>query len=191
MNIFASTSTSISAGNSTDGVGNNSITRHSPYSPLPVYNNQTSYGSTYNNDNGSFYLRKMYQSTSTFPQKAFSTSPVKPPKIIDKTFKRIADQITEQSSKVNSIAPRQLNNPLSFCDDFFVAPAVSRTPNPTSKTSPNNQVWLEKRNKNQMSQKFLRGDYIPSVNQMHLYGRRERPSRFESIGLWISRNKIS
>lgn len=134
MSIFTTTSSSLSAGSKTNGVGNNQITRYSPFSPIPVYNPSTSYGASHNVDFGKFQLRKVYHKASV----SLPASPVKPPKIVDKTLKKIADQITEQSCKVKSIAPRELNNPLNVSQDYFVSP-LSKTPNPkASKTSPDN-----------------------------------------------------
>ena len=52
-----------------------------------------------------------------------------------------------------------------------------------SRMSPANVEWIESRNRATLSKSFDRGTYIPSVNHMHLYGRRDNVSRFENLSL--------
>ena len=55
--------------------------------------------------------------------------------------------------------------------------------------STSNKKWIEKNEAKKIAKGLNDGKFIPSVATMQLYGRKEKPSRFAELGLWISNRK--
>ena len=72
---------------------------------------------------------------------------------------------------------------------MFLPSRSGSTPNLTN-VSTSNAEWLERQKAVKIAKGLNEGKFIPSVATMQLYGRREKPSRFSELGLWISNRKI-
>jgi hypothetical protein len=74
-----------------------------------------------------------------------------------------------------------LNAPIRFRAENFTE-LVDRQKN--VKITSANGEWIENHGKEKYAERFNRGEYIPSVSDMQIYGRKEQVSKFEAEGLW-------
>lgn len=198
-------SLSLGAGISTDGVGTNSLTKASPYrQTLPVYNPDTSYGRSYNLDYGQTTRAKLVEKQlhMTSPHNFATLTDLKPRTLklsrSELPFKRIADDIIEEVITSNKrISPSPINKLISTKPEQFEinhSPISGAAKSIVTKSTLTNHEWLRQQSREQRQRSFLKGEFVPSIKQLQLYGRKDQPSRyhlhrFESFGLWIARNR--
>ena len=178
---------------SLESVGNNSITRHTPWaSPIPVYNPNTSYGTSYNADYGkSVRIKKIGK--EIVGKKAEVPGLVKPQGIKVhsklKSAMKVLDVYTDQISRYGrKISPLELNHKLDYRDDIFGDFVEKRSFSP--KISRGNVDWLSRTEKKQNVEKIFKGEFIPDMNHLQLYGRKAEKSKFEQRGLWVVNNSL-
>lgn len=179
---------------SLQAVGNNSITKHTPWdSPIPVHNPNTSYGKSYNADYGKsvriketgrlILERNSEISIETKSQAVKVNARAKP-------LLKVADSITESVGNYGrKISPLQLNSRLEIREDMFDNAIMPRYGSP--QTSRENAIWLRDQEKRRKMVNFLKGEFIPNMNQLQLYGRKAEKSKFEERGLWIGNNSFN
>lgn len=167
---------------------NNSITRHTPWdNPVPVHNPNTSYGLSYNADYGKsvrikgagrLIVEKGFEMPSQTKSQSLKLN------ANHKPLKKVVDGITDGLMRYgNKISPSQLNHRLDINENMFQDIVTKRDYSP--KISCENVDWLGKIEKKKKADVFLRGEFIPSMNQMQLYGRKVEKSKFAERGLWM------
>lgn len=106
-----------------------------------------------------------------------------------KSLARVTDSVTEQSAIYGrKISPLQINATIKFDPEHFSA-VVEKTTG--FKISDRNTDWITQRDKRRLAQRYNEGEYIPSVSQMQVYGRKENLSKFEKNELWKPSSLIS
>ncbi|OMJ71091.1 hypothetical protein SteCoe_30795 [Stentor coeruleus] len=173
---------------SLQNVTNNSISRPTPWeSPIPVHNPNTSYGLSFNADHGKSVRIKeigklILENKSEIPFETKSQAVKLNAK--NKPLLRVADSISE--SVVNygrKISPIQLNSRLEIREDMFDNIVSQRENSP--KTSSLNIEWIKAQERKRKVDNFLKGEFIPNMNQLQLYGRKAEKSKFEERELWV------
>jgi len=202
IKVPISNSISMGAGISTDGVGTNTLTKVSPYGQtLPVYNPDTSYGRSYNLDYGQScrakYVEKQLHLTN--PHNFANVSDLKPRTLklskSEMPLKRIADEIVEDViANKKRLSPVPINKAISTKPEQFEinhSPIIGSATCKVTKSSYTNEEWLRLQSRERRQKVFLKGEFIPSVSQLQLYGRKEETSRFERFGLWIAKDRYA
>lgn len=94
----------------------------------------------------------------------------------------ITDDLTMQSSNYGrKISPIHLNVPMRISPDNFDQIAARPL---STRVSESNTEWIAHKQKERLAEKFNKGEYIPSISQMQMYGRKEPISIFEKKELW-------
>lgn len=170
------------------GAVNSSITRFTPWtSAVPVFNPDTSYGRSFNPDHGEhskFHL--LEKKLAADNPHSFTKSGEHKPRMhhLAKSQREMydfADQLTASVLRSPlSVAPREYNKRLSV--DPATAPVAANTTasryhQRITRLSLGNQEWLRAKDQRRVAKMVTDGEFIPSMNQLQLYGRRERPSR--------------
>ena len=107
-----------------------------------------------------------------------------------KPMLKVADCITDSITRYGrKISPSELNHRLEINESSFESTTPKRDYSP--QVSPNNLQWLSKNENKHKAQKFIKGEFIPNMNQLQLYGRKVEKSKFEQRGLWIVNNSFS
>lgn len=179
---------SLGAGISTDGVGVNTLTKVSAYGQtLPVYNPDTSYGRSYNYDYGELSRTKLVEKQLHLsnPHNFGSMTDLKP-----RTFKLskselplklIADEIIEDvTGSQLKFNPVPINKLIATRPEQFEvnhSPIQGAVNCKVTKSSLTNEEWLRQKSRERRQQVFMKGEFIPSVSQMQLYGRKEQTTR--------------
>ena len=172
---------------------NNSITRHTPWdSPVPVHNPNTSYGLSYNADYGKSSRIKdigKHIVEKNFEMPIQAKSQALKINTFHKPLKKVADNITDRLARYGrKISPLELNHRIEISEVMFDESLTKRSFSP--KVSPDNADWLSMKEKKINAEKFIKGEFIPNMNQFQLYGRKAEKSKFEQRGLWIV-NKLT
>lgn len=187
------------------GIGKGTIAKISPWtSPVPIYNPDTSYGRSYNPDHGEFAKVRMtekrlanenphgYQPTGDYKPKGakFASS--------QKELYQFADRLTESLLRQpKSLAAFDPNRKLRLePEEVKIKDSpLPKWSNPQriTRISQGNEEWLRKQEQRQLAKRLSGGEFIPTMNQLQLYGRREQrskysPHRFEQYGLWVTRD---
>ena len=171
------------------GVLNSSITKVTPWSSaVPVFNPDTSYGRSFNPDFGEHHKIHLIEKRMALDNPhSFSKSGEHKPRIhhFAKSHKEMydfADQLTADIlHNPRSIAPKEFNRKLKI--DPEVVPITdgqhiqSKHHQRITRLSLGNEEWLKKVERKRVAGMLDNGEFIPNMNQLQLYGRRERPSR--------------
>jgi hypothetical protein len=98
----------------------------------------------------------------------------------ERPLREIADGIAEEvSGQRRRFSPKAHNKLIATKPEQF---EIARRPVEEEafkvfKSSLTNEMWLRQQSREKRQQRFLKGEFIPSVSQMQLYGRKEQPSR--------------
>lgn len=157
---------------------------------MPTYNPHTSYSNSFNTDWGMHSrTRKIYSENKYKPYRVPSEKPHNPI-LTDKFLLQSAQKIALDAVNTRSLFPREINKPLVFSGNMFEGLASPYQANSklVARTSSKNMNWLQNREKEVIANKMQRGEYIPSLKHLDLYGKRKEFSKFERYGLWIMKN---
>ena len=106
-----------------------------------------------------------------------------------KSLAKVTDSVTEQSAIYGrKISPLQINATIKFDPEHFSSVVEKQT---NFKISDKNTEWITQRDKVRLAERYNEGEYIPSVSQMQVYGRKENLSKFEKNELWKPSRLIS
>ena len=177
-----------------ESVGNNTITRHTPWeSPVPVHNPNTSYGLSYNADYGkSTRIKGIGKQIieKNLEMRIETKSQAQKINAAQKPLLRVVDNITDSVSKYGKrISPLEYNHRIDFNEGMFEEAIEKRYSSPM--VSMSNSEWIFKNEKQKKAMKFIRGEFIPNINQLQIYGRKAEKSMFEKRGLWIVNGSFS
>lgn len=166
------------------GVPNSSITRYSPWTcPVPVFNPDTSYGRSFNHDHGEQHKIHLLQKRQAldWPHVYHATKDHKP-KVAgfsgsQKEIRSLADRVTADVIKYpRSLAPVEWNKKLKVEERDVTIQRYERHPRIT-RLSLGNEEWLRAVERQRVARMVTSGEFIPSVDQMQLYGRKEKPTK--------------
>lgn len=148
-----------------------------------AYNPNTTYGMSYNPDYGkSARIKTIGKQILASPEVKFQGVKLNSS---NKPFLKIADQLSDQLSNYGrKLSPLRLTNKLTHQEDLFSNYIHKRQS--SVKVSAQNIDWLERNEKTEKFNKILNGEFIPSMNQLYLYGGKEEKSLFEKRGLYSS-----
>ena len=151
-------------------------------SALDSYSPETSYANSFTRNRRS---TKIKEAANSILGKSFDTSLLASAPIQDsrsKSLMKLGDVVTAQAlSNVNRLSPSNLNFAIKIKPEYFEDHDRNA---PHHKVSPNNSVWITEKERKNKAEKFHSGEYIPSVTQMDLYGKKEQKSKFEAYELW-------
>ena len=169
------------------GAPNSSITRYSPWTcPVPVFNPDTSYGRNFNPDHGEHHkihlLQKrqaldcphVYQATKDHKPKVAALAQAQ------KDIRTLADRLTADAIKFpRSLAPVEWNKKLKVDERDITVPNQHRQEHHPriTRLSLGNEEWLRAVERRRVARMVTSGEFIPSVDQMQLYGRKEVPTK--------------
>ena len=160
-------------------------TSNSPYY-LKTFSPKTSYALSFGpNTSSSIHLKKagkkIIGSQNDFygpkPFKSYSNS-----KFLLKAAEVITNQTVHYGKK---ISPLKINEPVRVSPEHF---EPSKPQMAHLRISPDNASWISNRTLVKNVESFNRGEYIPSMTQMQIYGRKNAKSKFEGNELWKKRN---
>lgn len=169
--------------------GYSSRFRKSP--TLAAYNPNTTYGLSYNPDHGKAARiksigKKILEKYSSLPSTEVKFQGVKM-NSSNKPLLKVADEISDGVSNYGvKLSPLRLTNKLDIKLDHFSEVVKKR--DSSVKVSSRNVDWLQNKEKIEKMQKLISGEFIPSMNQLYLYGRKAEKSIFERRGLSDSFN---
>lgn len=155
-------------------------------STFAAYNPDTTYGLSYNPDHGKAARiksigKRILEKYSNFPSPEVKFQGVKM-NSSNKPLLKVADEISNTVSNYGiKLSPLRLTNKLDIRIDQFNQVVKKR--DSSVKVSSSNVNWLMNKEKLQNMQKLINGEFIPSMNQLYLYGRRAEKSVFERRGL--------
>ena len=106
-----------------------------------------------------------------------------------KSLARVTETVTDKSAIYGKrISPPQINSPIKFDPDHFDKVVEKSI---TSKISDKNSDWISQQEKRNYAKRYNGGEYIPSVSELQVYGRKEPMSKFDKAGLWKPANLLS
>lgn len=150
-------------------------------SPMKSYNQKTSYANSFSQNKGT-YLSSTAKKILT-DSNDFSSSPefsIRHAK--NKSLVKMGDIVTAQAlSNVNRLSPSKLNFAMQIKPEHFEKLEGNIF---HQGVSGNNSSWISQQNKKVFAEKFTSGEYIPSITQMDLYGKKQQKSKFEAHELW-------
>lgn len=169
------------------GVPNSSITRYCPWNcPVPVFNPDTSYGRSFNLDHGEQHKIHVTQKRLALDN-PHEYSPTKDhkPKVTaiaqsQKEIRGLVDKVTADVIKYpRSVAAVEWNKRLKVDANDIHLPSHSRQVRHQriTRLSLGNEEWLRALERQRVARMVTSGEFIPSVNQMQLYGRKEIASK--------------
>jgi hypothetical protein len=179
--LFAPKSVSLGAGVSTKGI--KSLSKASPYERIvAVYNPETTYGRSFNLDYGQASKAKLVEKLmQTVSPHNFPKPRSTPKRRVRKALIEIADGIaSEVSTSTKRLSPYHQNKLISLRPEQFAinkSPLFRHTSCKVLKSTVTNEEWYRQQSRERRQQTFLKGEFVPSVRQLELYGRREQPSR--------------
>lgn len=157
------------------------------YSPSP--NPETSLRSTARNILGSSSNFSPNLSPTSSFLASDTTGGLKKVESRSKNLSRITDEMTLQAANYGrKISPIQLNVPIRISPNNF--DDIAQRPIST-KVSGNNTDWIANKEKEKLAEKFNKGEYIPSMSQMQMYGRKDPISLFEKKELWKGSSSLN
>lgn len=169
------------------GVPNSSITRYSPWTcPVPVFNPDTSYGRSFNHDHGEHHKIHLLQKRQALDwPHAYQATKDHKPKVTglagsQKEIRSLADRLTADVIKFpRSLAPVEWNKKLKVEErDVTIRSQHRQERHPRiTRLSLGNEEWLRAVERQRVARMVTSGEFIPSVDQMQLYGRKEVPSK--------------
>jgi hypothetical protein len=148
-----------------------------------AYNPNTTYGMSYSPDYGkSARIKSIGKQVLASPCIKFQgvklNSSAKP-------FLKVADEISSSLSNYGrKLSPLRLTNKLQLEADLFSRVVHKRQA--SVKVSSENINWLMNNEKKNNIEQIMKGEFIPTMNQLYLYGAREEKSLFEKRGLGSS-----
>ena len=153
---------------------------------LSAYNPDTTYGLSYNPDHGKAARMKSIgkrvlqrYSNSPSPEIKFQGLKINSS---NKPLLKVADEISSTVSNYGiKLSPLRLTNKLDIRLEHFNQVVKKR--DCSVKVSSSNVDWLMNKEKLLNMQKLVNGEFIPSMNQLYLYGRKAEKSGFERRGL--------
>ena len=150
--------------------------------PLKSYSPKTSYANSFSVKSKSTQIKDTAKKIlgKSIDISLLAASPMQHSK--SKSLIKFGDEVTAQAlSNVNRLSPSKLNFAMKIRPEHF----EDHTKNIFHhKVSDNNSKWIKENEKRNKAEKFHSGEYIPSVTQMDLYGKREQKSKFEAYELW-------
>jgi hypothetical protein len=168
-----------------------SLSVPSPWASPPVFDPKSSYADAFNaRARSSIQMKntgmKIIKNTNIFNSNGFENPITTNTK--SKSLMKIAEFVTEESSIYGKkVSPLRINKTILFKPEHFqnASPSASHV-----RISQDNSTWITNNLTEKQAEKFNKGEYIPSMTQMQMYGRKDRPSKFESNMLWKQRNAL-
>lgn len=157
------------------------------------FNQKTSYATSYSpSPKKNFSLLSTGQqilNSSVYLTTGSSTQRLTKQPSKSKSLARVTETVTDKSAIYGKrISPSQINSPIKFEPDHFDR-IVEKSIN--SKISGENSDWITQQEKRNYAKRFNGGEYIPSVSELQVYGRKEAPSKFDKAGLWKPANLLT
>lgn len=172
----------------------NPIKIETPWKQVSVsFNQKTSYATSYSpNPKKNLSMLSTGQqilNNSTHSASGSSTDRLAKHTSKSKSLAKVTETVTDKSSIYGKrISPLQINSPIKFEPDHF--DRIVEKPI-VSKISDKNSDWIAEHEKQKYALKYNGGEYIPSVSQMQVYGRKEPVSKFDKAGLWKPASLLS
>lgn len=99
-----------------------------------------------------------------------------------KSLSKVVDVVTEDSAIYGKkIVTPSINSTIGFKPDNFEG-VILKVNSPY--VSEGNNCWIKEQEKRKIADKFNQGEYIPSISQLQVYGRKEPKSKFDAHELW-------
>ena len=162
-----------------------------PWKQVSVsFNQKTSYATSYSpNPKKNFSMLSTGQQILNNSVSESSTDRLAKHSSKSKSLAKVTETVTDKSSIYGKrISPLQINSPIKFEPDHFdriIDKPIG------SKISDKNSSWITEHEKQKYALKYNGGEYIPSVSQMQVYGRKEPVSKFDKAGLWKPASLLS
>jgi hypothetical protein len=153
-------------------------------SPPKNYNIKTSYANSFSPNISKDKIKntamKIVGNTSIYSD-IQASSPMKTRRKT-KSLSKVVDVVTGDSAIYGKkIVTPSINSPIGFKPDNFEA-VILKVNSPY--VSEGNNCWIKEQEKRKIADKFNQGEYIPSISQMQVYGRKEPKSKFDIHELW-------
>jgi hypothetical protein len=156
------------------------------------FNQKTSYATTYSpspKKNHSLQTTGQQIMSNSIFLSASSSERLSKNSNKSKSLARVTETVTDQSAIYGKkISPLQINSPIRFDPDHF-SPVVAKPMN--FKISDKNVDWIAETEKKRYAKRYNEGEYIPSVSEMQVYGRKEPLSKFDKAELWKPASLLS
>ena len=107
-------------------------------------------------------------------------------RVVDKHLAKSIDSLSESLIERRTGRFHRLNRKLDTSSIDF-SPVVNKIAYPNKRM---NDDFIYMRHTQLLNDRLHVGSVTPSLNQLNLYGKRERPSRFEQIGLFVQNNRF-